>query len=212
MANKLTSADRIGQLLGKGWTKAEVARGLGINSSTVTQVLKGAKPGANLAGPLATLARRNTPASSAAIKPVAVTRRVGAGGQAVKVRTSGKAENSSGLAMVRSTAGRTNIMRELEKAARQGKGVSFIVTLRTITNYHGDGEAQKGAEIDLFKKGGMNAERFLDDVRQNLPANANAAQIKEALDAALLDAILNLPNVEDAAGVRRVEMTIFNRK
>lgn len=52
-----TSRDIIGRILGMGVNKSEIARSLGIDSSTITQIEKGNKPGANLTADLARIER-----------------------------------------------------------------------------------------------------------------------------------------------------------
>src|SRR5262245_57685055 len=87
-----SSKDVIGRLLGMGLKKADIAKQLKIDSSTISQLEKGKKPGANLTADLLKIEREVSGAESPrqAIKAVDVEppRRLAKSGEIARVRES----------------------------------------------------------------------------------------------------------------------------
>lgn len=143
-----TAKELIDRLVKSGITKAEIARRVGRDSSLISQIEKGKKPGSNLVEPLqAIVEKRSVP------KPVA---RLTKAGRPAKVRRGkGKAVPS----LRRDSRGRIKIapptslphvaLRRLTEIASAGGRVSIRL------NFPG------GREVILFERGGEYASRLL---------------------------------------------------
>ena len=156
-----SAKDLIAKLVASGLTKAEISRRVGRNSSLITQIERGKKPGSNLVEPLAAiLEKRPVP------KPVA---RVTRSGAPAKVR---KGKAAAKPAIRRDSSGRIKIapptaldyvaLRRLERIAGDGGKVSIRVV------------DAKGNESVLYSRGGQYASVSLRDFH-----NSGLATFKE---------------------------------
>lgn len=144
-----TARELIGDLLASGWTKAEIARKLGRNSSTLSQVEKGKKPGANLVAPLEALKNKATSIP----KP---EQRKTKGGEVAKVRKSTKPPAPR---LKRDGDGRIKLAPPTEKE---------YVALRRLKDIADDGGKVSirlvfagGREKVLYERGGEYAQKLV---------------------------------------------------
>ncbi len=150
MAKQISEAkELIDSLLARGVKKSEIAKKLGIDSSTISQIEKGKKPGRNLIEPLRAIAQKR-----ATIPPREI--RKTKSGEVAKVR---KSKKVSAPALKRDKLGRIKIApvtslpyvaeRRLKELAEAGAKVSIRLRF-------GD-----GTEKVLFARGGEFASRLL---------------------------------------------------
>lgn len=143
-----SAKELIGKLVASGLSKAEISRRVGRNSSLISQVEKGKKPGSNLVEPLqAILEKRAVP------KPVA---RLTKAGKPARVR---RGKGKAAPSLRRDSRGRIKIapptslphvaLRRLTEIAEAGGKVSIRL------NFPGE------REVVLFERGGEYASRLL---------------------------------------------------
>lgn len=140
----------IGSLLSQGYKKAEIARKLGIDSSTITQIEKGKKPGRNLVEPLRAIAEKRESIPQREIRKTKL-------GAPAKVRQSKKAPASK---LKRDSQGRVKIaepttqqaaaLRRLRQIADAGGKVSVVLVF------------PGGQKKILYQRGGEYAARLLN--------------------------------------------------
>lgn len=145
-----SSKQLIERLLSKGLTKADIARAVKRDSSLISQIEKGKKPGANLQGALQNLLEGKAAGN--------VERRTTKAGKVASVRKSKKAserplqKDKQGRIRYTSESARPAVLlNRIEKVAEAGGKVSFRVTY-----LDGDGNEQQGK---LYEKGGFYAQR-----------------------------------------------------
>lgn len=159
MADK-TSRQIINELVAGGMSKSAIGRAIGRDSSLVSQISKGAKPGTNLRGALEQIQKGEKPSEPA--------RRVNkATGKPQAVRKSKKAAQGSPSKLLKDKFGRIKFAPEskresvfadrMDKIARDGGKVSFRIT---YLDSNGDEQQTK-----LFDKGGIYAQRYFQEAR-----------------------------------------------
>lgn len=166
---KRSSAQIIAGMRERGWSLGQMGRVLGRDSSLLSQVARGGKPGANLQRELAQLASRTSRVKDRAgyakahEKALAPARRKRAGGEEAAVRKGAVRLPEKNFTVRGGKIGVT-LERRLKKAAKQGKLVSFKVRYRYIETYARDPEAlaaDEPYEMD-FAEHGWGAQEILD--------------------------------------------------
>jgi len=159
MAKQVSEAKiLIDSLLAQGVKKSEIAKKLGIDSSTISQVEKGKKPGRNLIEPLRAIAENRE-----SIPPREV--RKTKSGEPAKVRTKKKESVSKSQKVKKDSKDRIKIAEEtvsasaavqrLEKIAGDGGKVTLLLR-------YSDGSRRR-----LFDRGGEFAERLAVEYRRS---------------------------------------------
>jgi Helix-turn-helix domain len=143
MSRKLTAADRIGQLHGKGWSNREIADSLGRSPSYVSNISRGKTPGTNVAGPLGTLTRRKGPGG----RPVDVPDRMTKYGEKVRTRLPEKAWRTPKGGWSKSVKPGAELDRALARAAREGKSAHLSVTFDDVEVEYDDGSFTGGRGV-----------------------------------------------------------------
>lgn len=203
----MSSQTEIQALRAQGFTDTQIGRAVGRDSSLISQIGKGAKPGRNLETALRSLVEAGArPGDKATVQPTA---RTGKGGAAARVRQSGKTALPGGNVLVEAKARGKNLLAQLRAAAKQGKGVSFSAGVRRIKRYK-DSQNVRGQEVSVFGKGGYDAGKFLASVEGQPGFDANNPQA--AFDAALVQYMTASGSVEEAHGVTGVVMQTFSRR
>lgn len=181
-----SAKELIEKLIASGMSKAEISRRVGRNSSLVSQIEKGKKPGSNLVEPLqAMLEKRAVP------KPIA---RLTKAGKPARVR---RGKGKAAPSLRRDSRGRIKIapptslphvaLRRLTEIAEAGGKVSIQVKLARIRLYH-ESEDRLNYTYTLYSNGGEYASRLLHDWSNNF----------------LLELIRARPEVVSAEGVLSV--------
>lgn len=152
----------------QGLSYSAIGRALNRDSSLISQIAKGKKPGKNLVGGLEKLSKGEK-------RPAEPERRKTAKGEVAKVR---QPKQPKAKALVKDKEGRIRrtdatakervFVSRLTKVANSGGKVSFIIT-------HDGGEA-----FHLFRKGGIYAQKALYEILNN-PDGAFAQLIEWAL-------------------------------
>lgn len=158
MAEKPVSEAKtlIDSLLSQGLKKSQIAKRLGIDSSTITQVERGKKPGRNLIEPLRAIAEKREAVPARQVRQTK-------SGEPARVRQSKKP--TAPKTLKRDSAGRIKIaeetrqaaaaVRRLEQIAADGGRVTLIVRMD-------DGTVRR-----VFDRGGEYAARLATDYRQS---------------------------------------------
>lgn len=153
-----TVADMVRGLLGKGWSKQQVAQRTGMTVRAQTDALNGRRPGEKYTDAVRTAARAGGGRPPAAGKPVAPVKGAPGAGH-VETRTDSTGKKHTNVKATKTTD--PALIRQKLKAARHKK-ISFMVTGAGVTRY--SGAKQREAEYELFGKGGIDAANFLDRV------------------------------------------------
>lgn len=148
----------IDSLLSQGLKKSQIAKRLGIDSSTITQIERGKKPGRNLVEPLRAIAEKREAVPARQVRQTKF-------GAPARVRQSKKSPTAKTSSLKRDSAGRLKIaeetrqaaaaVRRLEQIAAAGGRVTLIVTFD-------DGTVRR-----VFDRGGEYAARLATDFRQS---------------------------------------------
>jgi len=188
------------------WSNAAIGRALGIDSSYVSQVARGAKhPTEAMVGAFRELSRsRKAPPTPSETTPrVARAGRKTAEGTPAKVRPKATTALSDGNIIYETKRGWKTLMRNLQRAAKQGKGVSLTITFATLESY-GQRTGLKNAEVNLFTHAGWNAARVVD----RLDALGYANNPTGALTQLTYEMV---PGVEGAGKITNVVMQTYSR-
>lgn len=154
-----TAKELIEDLKGQGWSNSRIAKALGRDSSTISQITRKnkPKPGANLVGPLQALLsgaekvepeRRKTKSGAVAKVRKPAVEKVGEADKPLLVKAKPKSE--------------TAMMRELRGIAAEDGKLAIRVEFEAWQAYH-DKEAKPGTAV-LFRHGGIKAAEMLDEM------------------------------------------------
>lgn len=164
-----TSAELLTELLGRGMTKRAIGRAIGRDSSLLSQVASGRKPGTNLASSLAAL--RDTLDGAVGATPVAEprvqapARRLTAKGTAARVRgrttVSGRGDAWSVTKLGRAAARGKGAAfgRVLDRASESGQPVAVTLSFGKDARVHGSSGGRnrnadaKGVTLELDDPG-----------------------------------------------------------
>lgn len=143
-----SAKDIIGRLVSGGAKKSDIAKAFGIDSSTITQIEKGKKPGANLAAPLMELERRV--AAGESIKEVQIDRpkRVTKSGEVAKVRKS-KADKEREAEEARRKAEEERAARELAAKRAELEGAAAGGITVTVSGVLGMSKDYRSRSIPI---------------------------------------------------------------
>ena len=154
-----TARELINSLKSKGKSYAEIGRALGRDSSLISQIARGKKPGANLVGSLQEFAGGKS-------KPASPQRRKKKSGELAAVRKP-KIQRigtpKKPLMAKASVKSERDLMRELRQIAKQGGKVAIRVDYARLKVYR-DKVAKAGTAV-LFRHGGIDADTILDEMR-----------------------------------------------
>lgn len=152
-----TARDLVNSLLSQGLTKSGIARRLGINSSTISQITAGKKPAKNLIEPLTAIVEQRASIPERQIRQTKT-------GERARVRQSKKsaatvrktkADSSGRLKIAEETRSASVAVRRLEKIAMAGGRVALVLTF------------DDGGTKRIFDRGGEYAQRLVADWRSS---------------------------------------------
>ncbi len=201
------------------WSNAAIGRALGINSSYISQVMSGAKrPTTAITGAFRALSRtrKAPPAPSETTPRIEHAGRTTAEGTPATVRKPATTylekkttrdgrivDDKDGNILYETKRGWKTLMKNLQRAAEQGKGVSLTITFATLESY-GQRTGLRNAEVNLFTHAGWNASRVVD----RLNALGYADNPTAALTQLTYEMVLG---VEGAGKITNVVMQTYSR-
>lgn len=152
-----TALELVNSLLSQGLTKSAIARRLGINSSTISQITAGKKPAKNLIEPLTAIVEQRASIPERQIRQTKT-------GERARVRQSektsaavrkSKTDSAGRLKIADETRSASVAVRRLEKIAMSGGRVAMVLRFD-------DGGTQR-----IFDRGGEYAQRLVSDWRNS---------------------------------------------
>lgn len=146
-----TALELVNSLLSQGLTKSAIARRLGINSSTISQITAGKKPAKNLIEPLRAIAEQRAKIPERQVRQTKTGERARV--RQSKVARRSKTDSSGRLKIAEETRSASVAVRRLEKIAMAGGRVAMVLTFD-------DGGTQR-----IFDRGGEYAQRLVSDWR-----------------------------------------------
>jgi hypothetical protein len=188
----------------RGWTDSAIGRAVGRDSSLIAQGARGAKPLHNLipAFKELTASGQAPPSASERAPRVSVPRRTGRAGTTAKVRAAGKTQLGGTNIEYRTKKGYKTLQRELRAAERQNKQVAMRLRFQHVKSKSRD-KRDRHREVELFSKGGWDAQRLLNELNSHNYAGDPAQALTELAQA--------LPYMEDVRGLESVEIVTFDR-
>ncbi len=203
MARESASTRYIRELQGRGYNYAQIGRATGVNRSLIRQIGQGQKPGRNLTPALRALAKSDAPPpkrgqSIEGVKVPEPTHKTTKSGERAAVRQK-EQDVGRGTVVERRTAKAG--LNAIKKAAARGQNVKVTITFAVIEEYKGR-ERVVNARVELFKKGGENAQLVLERMAQTEGSleKGFAQMAQEVLGGSL----------EKAQGFQGIEVYSFN--
>ena len=189
------------------WSYAAIGRALGVDSSYVSQVARGAKkPNAETTAVFKELARtrKAPPAPSETTPRFERPRRKTVEGTPAKVRGKAVTPLPEGNRLFETKRGFKTLMSNLQRAAKQGKGASLTITFATLQGY-GKRTDLKNAEVNLFTHAGWDAARVV----ARLEALGYAENPENALRELTYQVV---PGIEGAGRITGMVLQTWSRK
>lgn len=180
MAKGISEAGQlIKELIGKGFSKSRIGKAVGRDSSLISQIEKGKKPGSNLVGALGQLREKGKVETAA-------PRRTTKAGTVAKVRKGTlKTKTGKPIASPKMKAGdKTNI-----KTLKQFKGQRVVAKLH-FKRWRAYGNKRASAQTVTVFGGGVNPETLIE----------NAAQSGQSIEDYLQNLALDLYKPNKAEG------------
>ncbi len=210
----------IASLKAAGWSYNAIANFVGRDVSLISQIARGAKPGANLAPALEGLAASGrSPMQAALVGAPAIPRRAQRVREGVQRLGAGPTERQ---AIHRTSGGNEDIKRTLREAAREGKQVQFTGDFSNVKRKRksptagkrargrapaGKGLQQKRGEVPIYQKGGYDAQKALDRIEHPGPGDPwKAGDAKGFLRAEAQ----RMGNIEHVGRFNKVEIHAYN--
>ncbi len=206
MARESAATRHIRALQARGFNYAQIGRAVGVNRSLVRQIGLGQKPGRNLAPSLRALAKSDAPPprrgqSIEGVKiPEPAHKTTRSGERAAVRQPEVRAGNDVNGIMVERRTAKAGL-NAIKRAAARGQNVKVTITFAVVEEYKGR-ERVTHARVELFKKGGEDAQRVLEQL----------AQTEGSLEkgfAQLAQDVLGA-NLEKAQGFEGIEVYSFN--
>lgn len=197
------------ELTARGFNYAQIGKVAGVDRSLIRQIGLGQKPGRNLTPTLRALAKSEAAApprgkAIEGVKAPTPTRKTTATGERAAVRQpetrlGEPGQRGSGTVVERRTAKAG--VNAIKKAAARGQNVKVTLMFEVVEEYKGREEVHN-ARVELFSKGGEDAQRVLETLAQQEGGleRAFAGLAKEVLGA----------NMEKARGFQGIEVYAFN--
>src|SRR5579862_812546 len=174
----------IASLKAAGWSYNAIGNFVGRDVSLISQIARGAKPGANLAPALQGLAASGrSPMQAALVGAPAIPRRAQRVRQGIERVGAGPSERQ---AIHRTSGGNEDIKATLRQAAREGKQVQVNGDFSNVKRKRnspkagkrargrpqaGQGLHQKRGEVPIYQKGGYDAQAMLDKIEHPGPGD-----------------------------------------
>ena len=209
-SNYVKSSTSIAKLKKKGWTEARIAKAVGRDSSLISQISRGNKPGNNLRESLSKLASG---------KPVPVpSRRTTKSGSKARVRGEAMAGISVGH------LGMKTFINDMRRVARRNGSVHMIIRWRVLKDRNGSdyrGSGLKSGETWLY--GGIGRGSKADDIAYRAeqfakfhPEMTSRQQLEAFLRSEVMEAHqgqmqggYRQPHIEKADGLEGVRYDAF---